>query len=100
LVRFLRGAAAAFGLCRCSAFIIAICGIIGLPPCSPTSIRTSIGGGNFALDFRQLDDVLRGVAERHQQLAPPRQFDRIVKPVIPYAMNWTPLPLQWRLGPI
>jgi hypothetical protein len=54
----------------------------------------------FALDFRQLDDVLRGVAERHQQLAPPRQFDRIVKPVIPYAMNWTPLPLQWRLGPI
>jgi hypothetical protein len=66
-VRFLSGAAAAFGLCRCSAFIIAICGIIGLPPCSPTSIRTWIGGGNFALDFRQLDDVFRRVVERHQR---------------------------------
>jgi hypothetical protein len=42
LARFRRGADVAFGSCHGSAFIIAIRGTIGSPPCSPTSIRHSI----------------------------------------------------------
>jgi hypothetical protein len=41
LARFRRGTGAAFGSCLCSARIIAICAIIGSPPCSPISISTS-----------------------------------------------------------
>src|SRR6266851_4372205 len=40
--RFRRRTGAAFGSCRCNRFIVAIRGIIGSPPCSPTSIRPSI----------------------------------------------------------
>jgi hypothetical protein len=41
LGRFRCGPGAGFGLCRRSARILAICAVIGLPPCSPISINTS-----------------------------------------------------------
>ena len=48
------------------------------------------------LRFRQLDDELRGVAERDERLSA-RQFDRMLKPLIPCHEldSTTPLVAAW-----
>jgi hypothetical protein len=81
---FRRGAGAAFGSCRFNARITPIRANIGGPSRSATSISAAIAACHgIVLCLRQLGDVERRVAERHQRF-PAWHRDRIEKPLIPW----------------